>query len=97
MPRQSTSTTHTSSRAKLFTTGGSQAVRLPAEFRFEGVSELFVRRDIYTGDLILSSQAPADWGSFMQLRAQVGAVPQDFLADRMQGIENRDPLAAWSE
>jgi antitoxin VapB len=23
-------------KAKLFTTGGSQAVRLPAEFRFEG-------------------------------------------------------------
>ena len=31
-------------KAKLFTTGGSQAVRLPAEFRFEG-DEVEIRRD----------------------------------------------------
>lgn len=31
-------------KAKLFMTGGSQAVRLPAEFRFEG-SEVDIRRD----------------------------------------------------
>ena len=35
-------------KAKLFTTGGSQAVRLPAEFRFEG-SEVDIRRDPVTG------------------------------------------------
>jgi virulence-associated protein VagC len=34
-------------KAKLFTTGGSQAVRLPAEFRFEG-SEVDIRRDPVT-------------------------------------------------
>ena len=31
-------------RAKLFTIGGSQAVRLPAEFRFEG-DEVEIQRD----------------------------------------------------
>ena len=31
--------------AKLFVNGGSQAVRLPAEFRFDGVDEVFIRRD----------------------------------------------------
>lgn len=40
--------------AKLFRNGGSQAVRLPAEFRFEG-DEVYVRRDDATGDVILSS------------------------------------------
>jgi virulence-associated protein VagC len=30
--------------AKLFTTGGSQAVRLPKDFRFEG-NEVFIRKD----------------------------------------------------
>ena len=40
-------------RAKLFTTGGSQAVRLPAEFRFKG-DEVRIRRDPDTGDVILS-------------------------------------------
>ena len=39
--------------AKLFRNGGSQAVRLPAEFRFEG-DEVFVHRDERTGDVILS-------------------------------------------
>ena len=41
--------------AKLFRNGGSQAVRLPAEFRFEG-DEVYVRRDEATGDVIISSR-----------------------------------------
>jgi antitoxin VapB len=43
--------------AKLFTHGGSQAVRLPKEFRFEG-SEVHVRR--VGGDVVLSARPPAD-------------------------------------
>lgn len=39
--------------AKLFTNGRSQAVRLPAEFRFEG-DEVLIRKDEKTGDVILS-------------------------------------------
>ena len=44
--------------AKLFRNGGSQAVRLPAEFRFEG-DEVYVRRDEATGDVVLSTNSPA--------------------------------------
>jgi antitoxin VapB len=33
-----------SQRAKLFKSGGSQAVRLPKEFRFEGEEEVLVYR-----------------------------------------------------
>jgi antitoxin VapB len=41
--------------AKLFTHGGSQAVRLPKEFRFEG-HEVYVRR---VGDeVVLSAREP---------------------------------------
>ena len=40
-------------KAKLFSNGGSQAVRLPAEFRFDG-DDVDVRRDPLTGDVILS-------------------------------------------
>jgi antitoxin VapB len=40
-------------KTKLFTTGGSQAVRLPVEFRFEG-NEVDVRRDHATGNVVLS-------------------------------------------
>lgn len=43
--------------AKLFTHGGSQAVRLPKEFRFEG-SEVHVRR--VGNDVVLSAKPPLD-------------------------------------
>lgn len=43
--------------AKLFTHGGSQAVRLPKEFRFEG-SEVHVRRVGH--EVVLSAVPPAD-------------------------------------
>ncbi len=42
-------------RAKLFQHGGSQAVRLPKAFRFEG-SEVTVRRD---GDAVILEPVPA--------------------------------------
>ncbi|MGK6308541.1 antitoxin [Variovorax sp. DT-64] len=83
--------------AKLFATGGSQAVRLPAEFRFEGTSEVYIRRDESTGDVILSTRSPVDWGAFMRLREQLGSLPQDFLAEREQGEQQRDPFKDWKE
>jgi antitoxin VapB len=83
--------------AKLFATGGSQAVRLPAEFRFENTTEVYIRRDASTGDVILSTRSPVDWGAFIQLREELGPVPEDFLADRGQGTEQRDPFEDWKE
>lgn len=82
--------------AKLFTTGGSQAVRLPAEFRFD-TDQVYVRRDERTGDVILSTQPRSSWAEFMAVREQLGPLPEDFLADRQQGIETRDPLKGWRE
>lgn len=82
--------------AKLFTTGRSQAVRLPAKYRFEG-KEVFVRKDEETGDVILS-QRPDSWDSFFKARAAAD-VPPDFL-DRQAGDGNegdRDPFEGWSE
>jgi antitoxin VapB len=82
--------------ARLFTTGGSQAVRLPAEFRF-ATELVYVRRDKRTGDVILSTEPRASWTEFMELRNALGPLPADFLADRQQGTEPRDPLAGWNE
>lgn len=65
--------------AKLFRNGRSQAVRLPAEFRFEG-DEVFVRRDANTGDVILSKK-PDSWKEFFEL-ADKTEIPLDFMADR---------------
>ena len=65
--------------AKLFANGRSQAVRLPAEFRFEG-SEVYVRRDPATGDVILSRR-PESWDDFFEMM-KTAEVPEDFMAAR---------------
>jgi antitoxin VapB len=65
--------------ARLFRNGRSQAVRLPADYRFEG-SEVYIRRDQQTGDVILSRR-PESWEEFFQLLKSID-VPEDFLSDR---------------
>lgn len=78
--------------ARVFTTGGSQAVRLPAEFRFEA-DVVYVRRDPRSGDVILSPRPRSSWAEFVALRKELGPIPKDFLAERDQPVETRDPLA----
>lgn len=76
--------------AKLFTNGRSQAVRLPADLRFEG-QEVYIRQDPSTGDVILSKH-PQSWDSFFELR-QNTEVPDDFLKDRGDELpQERPPL-----
>ena len=78
--------------AKVFANGRSQAVRLPAAFRFD-VPEVFVRQDPKTGDIILSRR-PADWQSFVEVVQHLQA-DDPFLspAERAQAQPSRDPLA----
>ena len=64
--------------AKLFRNGRSQAVRLPADYRFQG-SQVYIRRTV-SGDVILSRK-PESWRDFFELMKTV-EVPEDFLADR---------------
>ena len=66
--------------AKLFRNGRSQAVRLPADFRFEG-KEVFIRKDSNTGNVILSRRPHSSWKSFIKLRDQI-SVPDDFMSER---------------
>lgn len=70
--------------AKLFRNGRSQAVRLPADFRFEG-EEVFIRKDDKTGDVILSRR-PASWKEFFKLREEAiktdPRAVEEFLTDR---------------
>ncbi|NTS32228.1 AbrB/MazE/SpoVT family DNA-binding domain-containing protein [Phyllobacterium sp. BT25] len=67
--------------AKLFKNGASQAVRLPADFRFDG-DEVYVSRDDRTGDVILSTRPGARvWADFFELRNSV-EVPDDFMGER---------------
>jgi antitoxin VapB len=64
-------------KARVFMSGRSQAVRIPAEFRFRS-SVVSIRRDAGTGDLILS-EGPGSWEDvFAALDA--AQVPDDFLS-----------------
>jgi antitoxin VapB len=71
--------------AKLFMNGASQAVRLPAEFRFEG-TEVYATRDDQTGDVLLSTRPGArTWADFFALMRSID-VPEDFMADRPMNV-----------
>lgn len=69
-------------KARIFTNGRSQAVRLPKEFRFDG-TEVYIRRDALTGDVILSRAEPT-WGDFWKLLddPETQAETKDFMAGR---------------
>jgi antitoxin VapB len=77
-------------KAKVFMSGRSQAVRIPARFRFSS-TEVFIRRDPSSGDLILS-QAPTSLEDIFAALDELG-VPEDFLspADRAQGLPQERP------
>ena len=78
--------------AKLFMNGRSQAVRLPAEFRFEG-TEVEIRRDSETGNVILSPvlEDASGWAEFFRLRALIPPEElEGFMEDRDQGVQTRD-------
>ena len=61
--------------AKVFMNGRSQAVRLPAEFRFD-CREVFIEKQ---GDAVILRPKPQGWDDFF---ARAPQVPEDFLADR---------------
>lgn len=75
--------------AKLFLNGRSQAVRLPADLRFEG-NEVFIRQDPTSGDVILSRR-PKSWDRFFELTQQAD-VPEDFLSDRQDDAPQKREL-----
>ena len=68
--------------AKVFMTGRSQAVRIPAEFRFEA-DEVFIRRDAVSGDIILSSR-PGSWKEVFAALKAAG------ITEPLLGPEDRD-------
>jgi antitoxin VapB len=82
--------------AKIFTNGGSQAVRLPAEFRLAG-SEVFIRKDPDTGEVILTEK-PKTWDGFFAALEGL-EVPDDFLdlEERKRMPHDPDPFADWDE
>jgi len=62
---------------QLFEVNGDQALNLPRGFEFDG-SEVFIRKDVATGDVILSRR-PSDWLGFLEAVKNLN-VPEDFLS-----------------
>lgn len=86
-----------SQTAKVFLNGRSQAVRLPAAFRFDS-DEVFIRRDALTGDVILSRK-PESWDGFVSLLKN-DVVPSDFLGKQERDrapAASRDPFEGMDE
>jgi len=73
-------------KAKVFTPGRSQAVRLPAAFCFD-TKEVFIERNPRTGDVILSRK-PANWSEVFDALDRACA-PEDFLADRDRSLPQK--------
>ena len=71
---------------RVFANGGSQAVRIPAEFRFD-TEVVSIERD---GDALVLRPVRRDWATFF---ADPRVVPDDFLSERGDApAQERDPL-----
>jgi antitoxin VapB len=73
-------------KARVFMSGRSQAVRIPAAYRF-ATEEVFIRRDPQSGDIILS-QAPGGWDAIFSALDQA-EFPKNFLNNRTQSAPQK--------
>lgn len=75
-------------KAKVFMSGRSQAVRIPAEFHFSS-KQVYIRRDAKNGDVILS-QSP---GSLKEILAALHklSIPDDFLSPAERAHAQQPP------
>ena len=83
---------NTARKARVFQNGRSQAVRIPAEFRFN-TEEVYIERNPATGAVTLSEKPLG--ASLQEIFRELdeAGFPDDFLADRKQGTaELREPL-----
>lgn len=86
-----------SQTAKIFKSGGSWAVRLPAEYRFDfDTTEVFISRTA-SGDVLLSTHQRPTFSDFVAYRDSLDESSMkelaDFLVDREQPVmSDRNPL-----
>ena len=74
--------------AKLFQNGQSQAVRLPKEFRFDNLKEVFIKK--INGMVVLIPKSNTDvWESLFD---SLDDFSDDFMQDRVQLTQDREDL-----
>jgi antitoxin VapB len=79
-----------------FMNGNSQAVRLPAGFRFE-IGQVYIRKDERSGDVVLSAKPACSWASFVAKRAQPGTSGDLPIGTLRLNVGLRDPFEGWVE
>lgn len=80
--------------AKVFTTGNSQAVRLPKAFRVNA-REMWITRNEQTGEIMLKPKPNGDaLQAFLQELRSLPA-SEEFVPPR-DDVAQADPLASWS-
>src|SRR5260364_284573 len=71
----------------------------PSRAASNGISiegtEVFIRRDSKTGDVVLSRK-PDSWQGFFDLLAST-MIPANFMDDRKQPAAPRNPFESWAE
>lgn len=87
--------------AKIFTSGNSQAVRLPKPFRVN-VSEMWITKNEATGEITLKPKQDTDRrkASLEKLFQTIAddPLPDDFLSEiTRRNTPVRNPFADWSE
>jgi antitoxin VapB len=84
--------------AKVFTTGNSQAVRLPKAFRVDA-QEVWISKNEVTGEITLrpknEDQRKRNLEELFRLIAE-NPFTEDFIPERETG-ESRNPFAEWAE
>ncbi len=82
--------------AKLFKNGASQAVRLPAEFRFDG-NEVYISRDERNQNVILSTHPGSQaWDDFFEFVRGID-IPDDWMKDRPMNRISKDRKPLFRE
>ena len=86
--------------AKLYSGDDGQIVYLPAEFRFNS-TEVFIRKDLETGEVILSEKSES-WDDFFAARdaaIAAGEIPDDFidLEARTHEVQDRGPFSGLKQ
>ncbi|MFM5951721.1 MAG: antitoxin [Micrococcales bacterium] len=64
----------TSFQTRVFQNGGSQAIRIPADLRFEDCAEVSVWRDPITQNIVISLARSRN--PLAQLAAEIGTLPE---------------------
>ena len=81
--------------AKVFSTGNSQAVRLPKAFRVSA-REMWITRNEHTGEITLRPKPDAD--ALQAFLGELQSLPSsdEFVPPR-DDVAQADPLADWPE